>query len=181
MVERSFQRAIAWPGSRAASAANTTSVTSLFYRAAVCYSAPVQQPPAPPPSRSSPTKGFRPAPAVIGGEVSVLAAAMSPPQTAQDLPRDIWRSIVLRSLQAEGSAVLHWLHLSLVCKGWRALLQGADCRASPNSARDTLHAYQAACMAWRTPHVFVLCLPAWLILAFSPLGSCQSLGHRIVS
>ena len=46
--------------------------------------------------------------------------------TVTELPRDLLRSIALRSLHGQGSSARHWLRLSLVCKDWRGFLQGAS-------------------------------------------------------
>ncbi len=52
--------------------------------------------------------------------------------TVSDLPRDLLRSIALRSLHAHGSTARHWLRLSLVCTDWRRFLQGAAQPHSPS-------------------------------------------------
>ena len=52
------------------------------------------------------------------------ACAGTSPTSVPDLPRDVLRSIALRSLHAQGSNARHWLRLSLVCNDWRGFLQG---------------------------------------------------------
>ena len=79
----------------------------------------------PPPPLSTPTPTHRcPFPPSSAAHRRTYRAAARQ-QATYGVPADVWRTLALAALVAEGDSLAAWLRLSLVSRTWRDSLSGA--------------------------------------------------------